>query len=245
MILPKKLPIWKLDVGSPVYRVFKESLNADGDRNFEATDFNCYEHVINNDGVLQTKEGKCAYLKQAVHRFSPTIEGNELVPAIYVGTTEFAAFSETLFRAHDNPQPKPIVMCDVENRYLVDFFLDRELLLCDLSTPYHKGGVYECFDFTPLGSVYSKHSSKSYKRCHEIANAIYQHKDEVDGLFWESRHLPNNFNVVIWNWDGKDTPLVYNPMVGARIELPLFEGNGKYRVLKEAARLNIPAADLM
>lgn len=238
--MPKELPKKEVLDGSTVFRVFSESLDDDGNRKYEANQFNPYFAVTLKSGSLLTEQGKCAHFKKKTHRFSPTVDGKRLVPAIYIGTTENVALSETIFRSHD--KKKPITLSDLDGKYLSELSFNQKVVLCDLSSPLLKGGALAQFDFTSEESIDSKQSTKAYKRCHEIANAIYQHKDKVDGLIWESRHLPNTYNIVLWQRESDFEPLDNYPLV--REEL-LLTGKGKQTVLLEACRLEIPASELM
>lgn len=255
-MLPRDLPIRILDKHQSLYRVYKESLKKDGTRAYGPEDYNAYPYLKLNNGQLKVANGDCAFWSKAVYRFSPVVDETTIVPAIYLGTSDIDAFHETIIRRHDLPtneaqtdknnavKHKPIVAKDLAGRYLVNLFLKRRLSFCDLSRQFLKGEQQALFDFTAAESVESKESVNAYKRCHEIANAIYHHKDNVDGLFWESRHLENNFNLVIWDRLGTKAPLMTFPGPDAVPEKPLFEGEGLMLLQRELDRCKIPASAL-
>ena len=135
-----------------------------------------------------------------------------------------------------------LTLADLNGKFLVEGIVNQNLSLCDLASPYLKGEALEVFDFTSQESIDSKESAKAYKRCHEIANAIYHHSDQVDGLYWESRYLTNTYNIVIWQRDHTSTPFIH---LTPEREMALSSDKGRQVILLEACRLNVPARELM
>ncbi|MFT4929392.1 MAG: hypothetical protein ACI8WB_005525 [Phenylobacterium sp.] len=254
--LPETLPIVEYAMGHVFHRVFTESLDEEGIRQYEANEFNDYSRLFLSGGLLQRKltvghSGECAYQRMQVHRFSPIIAdpatySERIVPAIYAGTSFNAALSETIFRQHDRVKPKPINRHHLINRYGVQLITNQKIKLCVLTEPYLSEGSEAVFPFSEHEVIQCAATAEGYRRCHEIASAIYHHPDKVDGLFWQSRHMDNTFNLVLWSRGRKYSVSPFDLLQYRHqtTEEPLFEGPGLRKVYNEAARLHIPAARL-
>lgn len=235
--LPESLPIRIVSKQERLYRVYTQSITKN-------TQLNNYHYLdVNNDNKLILKETKeCAFEADAVHRFTPIIKNGEILPALYLANTPQTALSETIFRKSDiiaGYTPKPITLKNVAGKFMNLLSINRDLKLCNLTSPYLKDGKSPVFDFSEHDSISGPASLKCYKRCHDIATAIYNHSDQVDGIYWESRHLANTFNILVW--DKRGTPVLNKIMH----EYPLSIGNGLNEVREEANRIGIPASSLV
>ncbi len=234
--LPENLPLRLLSSKEQLYRVYTQS-------NTSNTALNSYHYLdINKENKLILKEtGEDAFESDATHRFTPIINNNKLVPSLYLANSPQAALSETIFRKSDvieGYSPKPITLRHVKGKHMTLISLANNLRLCNLTTPLLAGGLTPKFNFSADDTISGPASAKCYRRCHDIATAIFNHTDNVDGLYWESRHLPNTFNILIWD---RGHPIIQS----AIYDYPLSTGHGLREIIEESARLNIPCSSLI
>lgn len=128
------------------------------------------------------------YASDALNRFTPLVAGGSIIASAYAGSTPEIALWEVVLRDIRHGGIKRVPQHETSDRYLVETRTTRALTLLDLRRP-RDANLVAGRKRPPKLSATPK---SGYNVTRDWAQQLYTRIPEIDGLIYESHHLPRD-----------------------------------------------------
>jgi hypothetical protein len=189
--LPKKLPLDTIVQGQVIHRISSASFADDAFNDYSSVKFDSNNKPFEE---IKMKNGTKMKVDAFWYRFSPfSVNGKKAVPATYLGKTEHVAIAETLIRPYIQGGPS-LALQSLENKRMIQLKVTKDMRLAALFPENFDDKTFKIIDLENLTT-----GTDQYENSEVFARAIYEHKDNVDGIIWYSKRSDEHISIVLFD----------------------------------------------